>query len=492
MSPHCSVLAAARAAALPSGAPRVARAVAVLGAALLAACAASGPQPAAPPLEPPLSVAWMGQAPLAGSIAERPLGAFFDSTELDALVAEALYNNRDLRIAAERVELARAQYGLARASLVPTVAADASATAQRGPTPFDANSNRRNESFTAGLAVPSWEIDLWGRIRSLVDSAERNVEASAALRRAAELSLAAQVAQGYLELLQVDQQLTVSRRTSETRRDGLRLVKLRFDAGVVSMVDVTQAETSLAQAEQAISELERQRAVGENGLSVLLGRNPGPIPRTRRLAEVPVPAELPAGLPSDLLRRRPDIIAAERTVAANAADVDAARKAFLPTVSLTGFLGIISPQLSQLLDAGRLGYSVTPGITLPLLTGGRLDANLDAAATRQRIAVLEYGRSVQTALREVEDALVSFQKRREQRAALERIVAASRERLRLVDLRYLNGISSYFEVLDSQRVLFDAELQLAQATSATYGSVIQLYRALGGGWEPAQLPAVSN
>jgi multidrug efflux system outer membrane protein len=460
-----------------------ARAAALLGATLLAACAASGPQPAAPALEPPLPAAWTAQAPVAGSLADRPFGALYENPELDALMAEALRNNRDLRIAGERVELARAQYGLARASLVPTVAADASATAQRVPSPLDANSNRRSESFTAGLAVPSWEIDLWGRIRSLVDSAERNVEASAALRRAVELSLGAQVAQGYLELLQVDQQLEVSRRTAETRRDGLRLVKLRFDAGVVSMVDVTQAETSLAQAEQAISELERQRAVGENGLSVLLGRNPGPIVRTRRLLEVPVPGALPAGIPSDLLRRRPDIVASERTVAASAADVDAARKAFLPSVSLTGFLGVISPQLSQLLDVGRAGYSVTPGITLPLLTGGRLEANLDANLTRQRIAVQEYGRSVQTALREVEDAIVSFQRRREQRAALERIVAASRERLRLVDLRYLNGISSYFEVLDSQRVLFDAELQLAQATSATYGSVIQLYRALGGGWE---------
>jgi multidrug efflux system outer membrane protein len=472
-------------------APRSALA-AVVGAALLAGCAGSAPQPAAPALDPPLPSGWAAQTPLAGSLAERPLGAVFDSTELDALVAEALRNNRDLRIAAERVELARAQYGLARGLLVPTVAADASATAQRTPSPFDANTNRRSESYTAGLAVPSWEIDLWGRIRSLVDSAERNVEAASALRRAAELSLAAQVAQGYLDLLQVDQQLSVSRRTAETRRDGLRLVKLRFDAGVVSMVDVTQAQTSLAQAEQAISELERQRAVAESGLSLLLGRNPGPIARTRRLTEVPVPAELPAGLPSDLLRRRPDIIAAERAVAASAADVDAARKAFLPTVSLTGFLGIISPQLSQLLDAGRLGYAVTPGITLPVLTGGRLEANLDAAATRQRIAVQEYGRSVQTALREVEDALVGYQKRREQRAALERIVAASRERLRLVDLRYLNGISSYFEVLDSQRVLFDAELQLAQATAATYGSVIQLYRALGGGWDPAAVQAVAR
>jgi multidrug efflux system outer membrane protein len=456
--------------------------VAVAG--LLSACAASGPQPAPPALVPPLPTAWTGPASTASTLAERPWGALFRNGEMELLIDEALRNNRDLRVAAERIALARAQYGLARAALVPTVAADASATTQRAPSPFDPERNVSGQSYSAGLAVPAWEIDLWGRIRSLTDSALRNVEATESQRRFVEISLIAQVAQQYLDLLEVDQQLAVSRRTAQTRRDGLRLVRLRFDAGVVSMVDVTQAESSLAQAEQAIAALERRRAVGENALSVLVGRNPGPMARKLKLEEFPVPAELPAGMPSDLLRRRPDIVAAERLVAASAADVDAARKAFLPTVSLTGFLGVISPQLSQLLDGGRVGYALTPAITLPLLTGGRLDANLEAAASRQRIAVEDYGRSVQGALREVEDALVSFQRRREERVALERIVVANRERLRLVDLRYINGISSYFEVLDSQRVLFDAELSLAQATAATYGAVIQLYRALGGGWDP--------
>jgi multidrug efflux system outer membrane protein len=461
---------------------RLAPALWIAIAAGLAGCAASAPTPPAPAV--PLPPAW--QAPNDGaeaSLASMPWRRFFAYGELPALIDEALRNNRDLRIAAERIALARAQYGLARSALSPTVAADASVTSQRGPTPFDPTTNRSGESWSAGLAVARWEIDLWGRIRAQVDAAERAVEATAAQREAAQVSLVASVAGAYLELLEVDQQLAVSRRTAETRRDSLRLIRLRFDAGVVSMVDVTQAQTSLAQADQAIAELERRRSAGENALSVLLGRNPGPIPRTQTLREAPVPATLPAGLPSDLLRRRPDVIAAERAVASSAADIDAARKAFLPSISLTGFLGLVSPQLSQLLGADRAAWSVTPGITLPLLTGGRLDANLEAAAARQRIAVEEYGRTVQSALRDVEDALTGFQRRREQREALERIVAASTERLRLVQLRYLNGISSYFEVLDSQRVLFDAELQLAQATAATYGSVIQLYRALGGGWD---------
>lgn len=457
---------------------------ALAAAALLAACAASGPRPAPPALEPPMPAGWNAPAASASSLAERPWGEMFRTPELAALIDEALRSNRDLRIAAERIELARAQHGLARSALVPTIAADANATAQRGPSPFDAQRNRSGESYAFGLAMPAWEIDLWGRIRALVDAAGASVASIAAQRRAAEVSLVAAVAGSYLELLEIDQQLEVSRRTAGTRRDALRLVRLRFDAGVVSRVDVTQAQTALAQAEQAISELERRRSVGENALSVLLGRNPGPIPRQQRLAEITFDPMLPAGLPSDLLRRRPDVLAAEHAVAASAFDLEAARKAFLPSVSLTGFLGVISPQLSQLLDAGRSAYAVTPAITLPLFTGGRLDANLEAAAARQRIAVEEYRRAVQGALREVEDALTGFQRRREQRLALEQIVAASRERLRLVDLRYLNGISSYFEVLDSQRVLFDAELQLAQATAATYGAVIQLYRALGGGWDP--------
>lgn len=462
--------------------------------ALLAATLAAGCSTLTPPPAPARPEGRMATVPPAyatpnaagPSLAEPSWRTFFAYGELPALIDEALRNNRDLRIAAERIELARAQLGLARAALLPTVAADASATSQRGPTPLDPNRNRAGESYSIGLAVPAWEIDLWGRIRSQVDSARLALEATDAQRYAAQVSLVASVAGGWLQLLEVDQQLAVSRRTRDSRRESARIIRLRFDAGVVSMVDVTQAETSLAQAEQAIAELERQRAAAENALSVLLGRTPGPIARTTTLREMPVPAMLPAGLPSDLLRRRPDVIAAERAMAATDADVDAARKAFLPSVSLTGFLGVVSPQLSQLLGVDRAAWSVTPGVTLPIFTGGRLEANLDAQAARQRIAVEDYGRTVQGALRDVEDALSAFQRRREQREALERIVASSRERLRLVDLRYLNGISSYFEVLDSQRVLFDAELQLTQSTAATYGAVIQLYRALGGGWEPQE------
>jgi len=464
-----------------------ARLAPLLAAAALAACATPPAPPGMPSVAPTLPATWSAPAGPAGNLAERPWGELFRNGELETLIEEALRNNRDLRIAAERIELARAQYGIARSALVPTVAADGRYTDQRGPSPASAD-NVRSRSTAVGLTVPAWEIDLWGRLRSLADAALSDVEAAQAQQRAVQVSLVGQVALGYLDLLSIDEQLRISRDTARTRQEGLRIVRLRFEAGVVSMVDVAQAESSLATAERTIAELERQRALGENALSVLLGRAPGPLPRNVRLQQLALPAALPAGLPSDLLRRRPDILAAERTVASTDADLDAARKAFLPTVSLTGFVGLVSPQLSQLIDTGRGAYSVTPAITLPLLTGGRLESNLDASAARRRIAIEEYGRTVHVALREVEDALVGFERLSQQGAALERIVAAGRERLRLVDLRYINGISSYFEVLDSQRVLFDAELSRTQVAASTYASVIQLYRALGGGWDPGTAP----
>ena len=353
------------------------------------------------------------------------------------------------------------------------------------PSALSATENQASTLYRAGLVVPAWEIDLWGRLRALSDGALRNLESTDALRRFVQVGLVSRVAAGWLELLEIDQALAISRRTSQSRVESLRIVTLRFNAGVVSKVDVTQAQTSLAQAQSATAALLQRRGLQENALSILAGRNPGPVVPSRPLASYDLPAALPAGIPSTLLTRRPDIVAAELALAASQANVDAARKAFLPSVSLTGFLGFVSPQLSQLIDGDRLGYSVQPAITLPLFTGGRLTSNLEGAQAQQAIATEDYARTTQAALREVEDALVRFQRLREQQDAIQQIVDASRERLRLVELRYKNGISGYFEVLDAQRQLFDAELQLTQITSGLYASIIELYRALGGGWLPA-------
>jgi len=456
-------------------------------AAALLGGACSTPQPssdvlAQPPV--PLPAAWRGAGDASASLAERPHGALFRDAELEALIDEALRNNRDLRIAAQRVELALAQYGLQNSALWPTFAADGSVTRQRSPSALSATENQWSSLYRAGLAVPAWEIDLWGRLRNLSDAALSNAESTEALRRFVHVGLVSRVALGWLDLMEIDQSLDISRRTTQSRVESLRIVRLRFEAGVVSMVDVTQAETSLAQAEAATAGLMQRRGLQENALSVLVGRNPGPLKPTQPLASFTLPETLPAGIPATLLTRRADVRAAELALKATDSNVEAARKAYLPSISLTGFLGFVSPQLSQLIDSDRAGISVQPAITLPLFTGGRLQSGLDIAVAQQRLATEDYARTTQAALREVEDALVRFQRLREQRAATERVVVASKERLRLVDLRYVNGISSFFEVLESQRQLFDAELQLTQLTSGSYAAVIDLYRALGGGWQP--------
>lgn len=456
----------------------------VIAAALLmcTACAVPPAQNAEAP--PAMPAAWRAPSDSSGNLAERPYGALFRDAQLESYIDEALRNNRDLRIAAQRVEFARAQYGIQDSARWPTVAADVSGTRQLVPSGLSATENQGSTVYRAGLALPPWEIDLWGRLRSLSDAALRDAESTAELQRFVQVGLVSSVALGWLDLLEVDQALEISRRTAQSRAESLRIVRLRFDAGVVSMVDVTQAETSLAQARAAIAQLQLRRGLQENALSVLAGRNPESIQPAMQLANYELPAALPAGIPSRLLVRRPDIRAAELALAGSQSSVDAARRAYLPSISLTGFLGFVSPQLSQLVGSDRAGYTVTPAVTLPLFTGGLLQSNLQAVEAQQRIAVESYARTTQAALREVEDALVRFQRLREQRQETERIVAASRERLRLVDLRYVNGISGYFEVLDAQRQLFDSELQITQLTSGTYASVIELYRALGGGWQP--------
>ncbi|MBB4844319.1 multidrug efflux system outer membrane protein [Paucibacter oligotrophus] len=453
---------------------------------LLAACA--GPQPAtlqeAAEL-PALPSHWLAPARTDGNLAEQRHADLFKDAELEQLIQEGLRNNRELRTAARRVQLAQAQLGLQDSARWPHLGLGAGGTRQRAPSGLSASENTTSTVYNTGLALPAWEIDLWGRLGDLSAAAQLSVEASAALRQFVQVGLISRITAGWLTLLEIDQSLAISTRTEQSRADSLRIMNLRFKAGVVSMVDVSQAETSLAQAQAAKAQLLQRRGLQENALSLLVGRNPGPIRPSRGLASFTLPEALPAGLPSDLLLRRPDVRAAEMSVAASRASVSAARKAYLPSISLSGFLGFVSPQLSALLQSERSAYTVSPSLSLPLFTGGALQSGLAVAEAQQGLALEDYARTAQTALREVEDALLSFQQLRQQGLAMERIVAASRERLRLVELRYKNGISSYFEVLDSQRQLFDAELQQAQLSSGTYASVIELYRALGGGWEAA-------
>lgn len=445
----------------------------------LAACATSS----GPPPDVAVPAQWRTATDATGTLADLPWEALFGSPELQALTREALANNADVRIAAERIELARAQYGLQRSTLLPTVVGDAAYTRARQPSAGSSNATLESSSF--GLAVPSWELDLWGRVRSSTEAARRQLLASEDTRRALTVSLLAEVARGYLTLVDLDNQIDVAQRTLQTRRESLRVVKARSEGGVVAASDLRQAESTFAGAQAALASLERARSQAENGLSILVGRPPGPIARAPGGVALAVPPQLPAGMPSMLLTRRPDILAAEQQLRSADASVDAARKAYFPTISLTGFLGFASPALKDLFDEGRSAWSVSPAVTLPIFTAGRLGANVEAAEAQRRIAVEQYRRTVRNAFREVDDALVGYQRNVEQREALERVVTANRERARLAELRYRNGVTIYVEVLLAQQQTFESELQYSQASRAVYEAIVDLYATLGGGWQVA-------
>lgn len=417
----------------------------------------------------------------AASLADRPWAQVFAVPELTALIDEALIGNSDLRVAVERVELARAQYGLERAALLPSVNVGGSATRQRMPG-ADPSSNRVGESANLGLVMPAWEIDLWGRLAAGTEAARRDLLASAALAQGVRISIAAQVSTLYLDLLDLDNQLAITQRTLASRQQSLRLTRARFDEGVSSILDVRQSESLVSSAEQSIADQRRRLAQTENSMSILLGRNPGRIARSVDLDVVLLPTETLAGLPSDLLQRRPDILAAEESLRGASANVEAARKAFLPSVSLSTMLGFASPALSQLFDSGRYAWSLQPTIGLSLFDGGRLQTGVESAQAQQRILVEQYQATIRQAFREVSDALISLEELGRQRAASHRVVVANRDRARISRARYLSGISSYFEVLDAERQLFDSEVALSQLMRAQHQAVVQLYRALGGGW----------
>jgi multidrug efflux system outer membrane protein len=456
--------------------------------AVLAGCQLSPPTRP----DPVVPESWRTPATTARSLGDFAGREIFRSDELDALVREALAANADLAIALQRVELARSQFGIQRSAVFPQVGGTLSYDRGRFPV-GNIDENRVSSSSLLGLSLATWEIDLWGRVRAAAEGARRDVLAADELRLATQVSIVAQVATLYLRLLELDLQLDIARRTRETRRESLRLVTLRYKGGVASKLEVQDATTLVAGAEQTIAELSRALARTENALSVLLGRNPGRIARTQTLPEFPMPAELPAGLPSELLLRRPDIRAAEQALAGADANVEAARLAFFPTITLSGLLGFASPALKDLFDSGRYAWQVGPAIGIPIFTAGRLASNLEGAEAQRAILQEQYKQSVRVAFQDVNDALSDFQRYSEERAALATAVDANRERLRLSDLRYKGGVASYFEVLDASRQLFETELRLTQVLGAQYASVIGLYRALGGSYgmqvAPADLPA---
>ena len=452
---------------------------------LAAGCQSMAPdyhQPAAP-------VA--GQFPLAEDAAGESAAAlgwrqYFVDAHLQALIAQALEHNRDLRAAVLRVEEAQAAYGIARAGLYPQV--DAIGSYNRSRTPADLSFTGRPliaEDYLVGLGISNWEIDFWGRIRSLKDAALQSFLASDEARRALQIALIARVADGYMALRELDERIVIARKTIDSRAESLRIFQRRYEVGATSKLDLTQVETLLAQAQSLEYQLRQARAVQYNALTLLVGSAFELAPAANALDATALPA-LAAGLPSDLLLARPDIVAAEYRLKAANANIGAARAAFFPRVSLTTTYGSASSELEGLFDAGSHAWKFSPSISLPIFDAGRNRANLDLAEVRRDLAVADYEKTIQTAFREVADALAARQWLQRQVQSQQQTLDALSERSRLVKLRYDSGATSYFEVLDAERELLTAEQQLVQTRRALLSSQINLYAALGGGTVPSE------
>lgn len=429
----------------------------------------------------PVPASFPAAAPESGSLAALDWQGFFREPALASLIAQALEHNRDVRIAAARIEEARAAYRIQGSSLYPQLNATARGT--RAHTPADLSMTGReitSDQIYAQLSA-GWEIDFWGRLANLKAAARAQYLASEEGWRGVAISLIAQVANGYWRERELAERIALARSTADGRAESLRIIRRRYEEGAGSKLELVQAETLLAQARTALQALEQDRETNRNALALLAGGPVEAAPGSLQQAEDIALPELAAGLPSELLLHRPDIIAAEQRLRAANANIGAARAAFFPTISLTGAYGTASADLDGLFRAGSEAWSFTPVITLPLFQGGRNIANLDLAKARRNIAVADYERTVQAAFRDVADALVQRRQLAAQIASTRDMVAAQRERARLARLRFDNGRSAYLEVLDAERDLFQGEQALVQLRRAYLASGAGLYAALGGG-----------
>jgi multidrug efflux system outer membrane protein len=408
----------------------------------------------------------------------------FQDPVLNDLIASALADNWDVKIAAARVDQFLGQFVTTRSGLFPQVSAGFDASRQRlsqdGPTRLPAGVGPEINDFQASLSA-AWEIDLFGKLRRETESARASLLASEEGRRATILSLVASVASSYINLRDLDQQLAIAKATTASRADSVKVFQARFSGGDVSQMELAQSQSEYEASLATIPQIEMQIAQQEDALSVLLGRNPGPILRGRELTELTVP-EVPMGLPSDLLERRPDLLQAEQNLVAANALIGAARALYFPSISLTGLLGTESIQFSRLFSGPARMWSFAGSVSVPIFTAGSISGQVKQAEAQQQQALLQYQQSIQVAFQEVADALIALQKSREQLVIQGRQVEALRTYSRLARLRYEGGYTSYIEVLDAERSLFDAQLSYTQTNGAVFNSLIGLYKAMGGGW----------
>lgn len=426
-------------------------------------------------------------APAAESIADLPWWEVFKDPTLQELTREALSNNYDLQTAAARVEEARAQIGVARSFLYPQVNVNGGGSAQQvsrlsePPQAFGANRTFQNWLLGFGMA---WELDVFGRIRREAEAATGVFLATEQAQRGVFITLVADVAQSYFILRELDLELEISRRTLRINDETVEFYRRRVFGGVSNQLELDQAFANRARTAATIPELERQIATQENLINFLLGRNPGTVPRGAALTDQYYPPSIPAGLPSALLERRPDVKGAEDLLLAANANIGAAKALFFPNFSLTAALGSASHELSNLADRRAAVWSVAGGILQPVFQGWRIFYNYEATKARFEQALAQYQKAAQNGFREVADALVSVEKLKDVRAELETSVQALSNAARLSRLRYDTGLANYLEILIADQQLFDQELLLARARGAQLTAVVQLYRALGGGWQP--------
>ena len=459
-------------------------------AAVLTGCAV-GPNYRRPQVAVPTSYRAPGPLPpdQAASLAELPWFGVFHDEALQELIRVALAQSYDLRDAVTRVEQAQANLGITRSNQLPQMDASGSFNATRSsrngavalPSSVPLNQNRNYG--VAGLNLLSFELDLWGRLRRATEAARANLLSADENREAVITTLVSQVATDYLQLRELDYELDISRRTLQNRQDFLTLTRQRQTGGVATLIDLRQAEQLVDTAAASIPTIQQQIEQTENQIRLLLGQSPGSVPRGRGFLEQDLPPEVPAGLPSALLERRPDIRAAEQSLIAANANIGVAKAAYFPTISLSGTIGGQSSQLSSLFSSNNGTWNFTPQISQPIFSAGRIRNNVRLTEAQYQQSEVAYERAIQTAFREVSDALIAHQRTRESRVEQERLVSALEDRKRLAYVRYQGGVDTQLNALDADRDLFQAELTLAQTRYSELASVVQLYKALGGGWE---------
>jgi multidrug efflux system outer membrane protein len=455
---------------------------AALASTLFAGCKV-GPNYHRPAVQPPTAFRDLSENPQvqaqAASYADLPWWQVFQDTQLQELIRTALKQNYDLLLATERINAARAQVAVTRSALFPQV---------QGSGDFNGgkDSSQAKSNFLVLTADAAFQLDFFGKLRRATEASRAQLLATEDARQTVILTLVSDVASAYFSLLQLDLQLQITRETVKTQEDSVKLTNLRVEHGVATKLDVLQAQQVLDSANATIPDLERQIAQEENAISILLGNYPQAVPRGRPLVEQPLPPEVPPGLPSALIERRPDIREAEQVLVAANAEIGVAKAQFFPQISLTGSGGGSfgrSSAFSSLMSSQIGIWSYGAQVSQPIFTGGALSGNLRLAKSQNQQALISYRQTIQRAFGDVSDALIGYEKFHQVRVRQEDTVKDLQESVRLSDMRYKGGTTTYLEVLDGQRSLFSAELTLAEARGTEYQSLVQLYRALGGGWQ---------